>query len=242
MKRYILAGLLVLLFALAYKFPARLAYDWFAPPDVQLSGVSGSVWNGSAREGRAAGAYVSDIRWKFRPAALLGGKLEFETSSRPAFGTLQTDLAIAANGELSLRDLSGNVALGLVHPSFQQNGIRGDLQLNFSELALRDGMPSSATGDVSINDLLIPDLAPSVLGDYVATFETTGDSITATLNDTDGILDVDGTLTLNADRSYTLLGRVSAKATAPHSVVDQLQYLGSPDADGFRPFRFEGQL
>jgi len=242
MKRYLIAGLLVLLFALALKFPARLAYDWFAPPEVQLSGISGSVWNGSASEGRAAGAYVSDIRWKFRPSALLGGKLEFETSSSPAFGTLQTDLAVAANGELSLKNLDGNVELGLIHPSFQQSGIRGDLQLDFEELALRDGMPSSVTGEVSINNLLVPELAPSTLGDYIARFETAGDSITATLVDTDGILDVDGTLTLNADRSYTLLGRVSAKTGAPRSIVDQLQYLGTPDADGFRPFRFEGQL
>ena len=44
MKRYIFAGILVLLIVLLVTFPARVAYQWFAPPDLTLSGISGSVW------------------------------------------------------------------------------------------------------------------------------------------------------------------------------------------------------
>jgi general secretion pathway protein N len=242
MKRYILAGILVFLVVLLVTFPARVAYRWFAPADLQLSGISGSIWSGSATEGMAGGAYIRDLTWRMQPGALLTGKLAFATSSKPASGTMTTDVAVGLDGSLALTGLSGSVPLDLVHPALQQSGINGDLSLRFDSLVLENGLPVEATGTVTVANFFVPDLSAGVLGDFRADFQTTDSGITGNVDDVSGVLDITGVITVNADRNYSLVGEVAARPAAPPSIEQQLRFLGSPDERGMRPFRFEGQL
>ena len=46
----VLLGILVLAIGLVAKFPARVAYSWVSAPFVSMSGIHGTIWNGSARE------------------------------------------------------------------------------------------------------------------------------------------------------------------------------------------------
>jgi general secretion pathway protein N len=242
MKRYILAGLLVFLGVLIVSFPARVAYRWFAPPDLSLSGISGSVWRGSATEGLAGGAYIRDIRWQLKPAELFTGKLAFSTTSKPASGSMDTEVAVGIDGSLTLSNLAGNVPLDLVHPSFQQAGISGDLSLQFDKLVIRNGLPTEATGSVTVANVFAPNLSAGTLGDFRAQFTSADGAITGTVEDLAGTLDVAGNLSISPDRSYSLIGDVAVRPGAPPSIEQQLRLLGSPDERGFRQFRFEGQL
>ena len=242
MKRYVFAGILVLLIVLLVTFPARVAYQWFAPPDLTLSGISGSVWSGSAAEGLAGGAYIQDISWTLQPSALLSGKLAFDTVSRPASGTMQTRVAAGLNGALTFSDLSGSVPLDLVHPAFQQGGISGDLRLDFETLTLQNGVPVDAKGSIVVSDFFARDLSAGAIGDFRADIETVDGGISGRLDDVSGVLDIEGTIVLSADRTYSLIGDVAARPGAPPSIEQQLRYLGSADERGFRQFRFEGSL
>lgn len=242
MKRIIVAGLFVFVVVLVVTFPARVAYRWFAPPDLQLSGISGSVWNGAATEGLAGGAYMTNIRWRLKPSALLTGKLAFETSASPAAGTMNTDVAVGFGGSLALTDLSGSVPLDLVHDAFQQAGISGDLSLQFEKLVIENALPVEATGNVTVSNFYSRLLSASVIGDYRADFTTVNGVVTGNVTDVAGVLDVAGVVTINPDRSYSLIGEVAALPGAPPSIEQQLQFLGSADARGMRPFRFEGRL
>lgn len=242
MKRYILTGIVVFMGVLVATFPARVAFNWFAPPDVALSGISGSVWNGSAVEGLAAGAYVQDLTWRLKPASIFSGQLKFATSSKPAAGTLIADVAISLDGSLTLSGVNGNIPLDLIHPAFQQNRISGDVNLNFSRVVMKDGLPVDIDGNVTVTNFFVPELSSARLGDYTALVLKTDDGITATIDDTSGVLDVSATVTLSPDNNYQVLGEVAPRPDAPPSITQQLQLLGSPDARGFRPFRFEGSL
>lgn len=242
MKRFVIAGLLVFVVVLVVTFPARIAYQWFAPPDIRLTGISGSIWHGSATEGLASGAYVRNIRWRIKPLALFSGKLAFTTSSNPASGTLLTDIAVSPDGTLTFSALSGNLPLDLVHPALQQNGIGGDVRFEFESLVVRDGLPVAASGSVTIANLYSSVLSAQPLGDYRADFETISEGISGTVSDVAGVLDLAAVLSLGPDRSYSLIGDVAARPGAPPSIEDQLRFLGSPDARGYRQFRFEGQL
>jgi general secretion pathway protein N len=242
MKRYVFAGLLVFIGVLVVTFPARVAYRWFAPPDLSLSGISGSIWRGSASEGMAGGAYIRDITWRLKPAGLLGGKLAFETTSRPASGSMDTELAVGLDGSLTLSNLAGRVPLDLVHQAFQRAGVSGDLSMQFETLVIRNGLPVEANGTVTVASLFSPALSAGVLGDYRARFETADGVITGAVDDLSGALDVNGTVTILPDRTYSLVGDVASRPGAPPSIEQQLRVLGSPDARGFRQFRFEGQL
>lgn len=242
MKRYIFAGLLVFAVVLIVSFPARVAYRWFAPPDLSLSGISGSIWSGSATEGLAGGAYIRDISWRLRPADLLTGKLAFSTTSRPASGSMETDVAVGIDGSLTLSNLAGSVPLDLVHPAFQLAGISGDLSMQFAKLEISDGLPVDVDGSVTVANMYAPALSAGTLGDFRAQFVTNDGGVTGSVEDLSGVLDVAGSITISPDRTYSLVGDVAARPGAPPSIEQQLRFLGSADARGFRQFRFEGQL
>jgi general secretion pathway protein N len=242
MKRLIFLGLIVFLAVMVATFPARVAYTWFAPAELQLSGIEGSIWNGSAAEGFAAGAYIQNINWQFKPMALLSGNLAYQTSSNPASGSMKSEVAVGVNGELTLSNLTGNLPLDLVHPAFQQNGIRGDITLEFDSVVISNGMPSTVVGTVIVADFFVPDLSTSALGDFKADFRTIDGIIVGTVDDAAAVIDVDGTISLNSDRSYTFIGTVAPTSATPASIVNQLPYLGSANESGRHDFRFEGQL
>lgn len=242
MKRLIIPGIVVFLTVLIVTFPARVAYNWFAPPGLRLAGISGSVWNGSAAEAHTGSAYLRNISWRFSPASLLRGRLGFKTTSQPASGTMQVTIAVSPGGSLLLSDLTGNLPLDLLHPVFQQSGIRGDLAVDFASIIISNGVPAAAVGSLTIRDFFVPDLSASRLGDFRADFQTSDDAVVASVEDLSGVLDVAGTITLNPDRSYTFAGLVAPTPMTPPSVVNQLRFLGSANERGQHEFRFEGQL
>jgi hypothetical protein len=53
-------------------------------------------------------------------------------------------------------------------------------------------------------------------------------------------MQVAGTITIGADRSYVIDGLVATRPSAPPSMVNQLRYLGTPDVQGRRPFSLAG--
>lgn len=242
MKRFIVAGLFAFLLVLVVTFPARVAYQLFVPAEVQLSGISGSIWNGQAKEGIAGGAYLRNLGWKFQPASIMRGKLAYLTSADPGAGAMHAIVAVSMDGTLSLADLYGSVPLDLVHQAFQQSGIRGDMTLRFDSLSIKDGLPVDANGSITVTDFHAPVLSASEIGDFRADFTTSDNGITGTVQDESGVLDVEGTIKLLADRSYVFLGQVAPTAQTPQSITNQLQFLGSANERGQRPFRFEGQL
>ena len=242
MKRLIFLGLIVFLAIMVTTFPARVAYTWFAPAELQLSGIEGSIWNGSAAEGFAAGAYIQNINWQLKPMALMSGNLAYQTSSNPASGSMTSEVAVGMSGELTLSNLTGKLPLDLVHPAFQQNGIRGDISLEFDSVVISNGMPSTVVGSVTIADFFVPDLSTSPLGDFKADFNTTDGNVVGSVKDIDAVIDVAGTITLNSDRSYAFIGTVAPTSATPASIVNQLVFLGSANQYGQHDFRFEGRL
>ncbi len=242
MKRLIIPGVLIFFGVMLATFPARVAYQWFTPAEIRLSGITGSVWNGSAVEGIAGGAYVRNISWRFRPMSLLSGKLAFQTSSNPVSGSINTELAVSPGGNLTLSGLSGNVPLDLVHPAFQQSGIRGDITLQFETIVISNGIPVTAQGSVIVTDFFVPDLSSSRIGDFRADFQTIDGLVVGTIEDMSGVLDVTGTINLSRDGLYSFIGQVAPTPATPSSIVNQLRFLGSANERGQHEFRFEGKL
>ena len=134
MKRLVITGILVFLLVLVVTFPATVAYRWLAPAELQLSGIEGSLWSGSAAQAMAGGAYFTDVTWRLNPQSLIAGRLAYSATARPASGRLAADVSVGADGELSIENLNGNLPLDLAHPAFQANGISGDLGMHFRQL------------------------------------------------------------------------------------------------------------
>jgi general secretion pathway protein N len=242
MKRLVILGILMFFGVLLATFPARVAYNWFAPAELQLSGIAGSIWNGSAAEAKAGGAYIRNISWRFAPMSLLSGTIGFRTRSNPASGTMNTEVAVGPGGKLLLSGLSGNLPLDLLHPAFQQSGMRGDIAFEFETIEIRNGVPVAALGSITVSDFYAPELSSSRIGDFRAEFRTNDNAVVASVEDVSGVLDVAGTISLDQDGLYSFIGQVAPTPLTPQSIVNQLQYLGSPNERGQHEFRFEGRL
>jgi general secretion pathway protein N len=241
-RRLIAVGAAALVVGLVVAFPARIAYQWFAPDDLALSGISGSIWNGTATQGSAGGLYLSELTWRFRPSSLFGLKAGYAISGRLPAGFVDTNVAFGPGGRVYLDDLASAIPLAYFNALMPQAGVEGDMNVQFRRLTLAEGLPVTAEGTVSVSGLILRALGPSALGDFRAVFQTDDGVISATVEDVSGVLDVNGNLVLQSDRSYSFVGQVAPRANAPAAVVEQLRYLGSPDPQGRREFRFEGSL
>lgn len=241
-KLLVAAGLAALLLGLLVTMPARVAYHWFAPDELALAGIAGSAWNGSAAAADAAGLYVADLRWDFHPTALLTGKAAWLLSARPPGGSLQTEVSVGATGNVVLRDVDATLPLSLLDGIAPLAGVDGNVDARLGRVDFHDGLPTTAEGTIHISNLVLRALSRRPVGDYRAILSTEDGEIIADVEDTAGMLDLAGTALLRQDRSFILTGGVAATGDASPAIGEQLQFLGSPDADGRRPFRFEGSL
>jgi general secretion pathway protein N len=241
-KRLIAVGAAALLAGLVLTFPARIAYQWFAPGQLALSGISGSVWKGTAVQGSAAGLFLSDVTWRFRPLSLIRLEAGYSITARLPSGFFESGIAIGVGNRVQFDDLTAAVRLASLDALLPMKGVDGDVSLQFSNLVFADGVPTEAQGTVGIAGLVLRPLSPTPLGDYRAQLQTTDGVITGTVEDVSGVLDVSGDLVLNRERAYSFVGQVAAGPNAPGAVHEQLRFLGAPDQQGRREFRFEGIL
>jgi len=241
-RRNILLAAAIFVVGVVALFPARVAYHWFAPPDVRLTGIEGTIWSGRASEGQAAKLYLRNLRWAFRAQDLLRGRLMYRLSVDPAGGFLEGEAGISLGGRLVLRNIEGGMAIGALQQVLATPGIDGTVRLRLAELEVDGGTPIALAGTVDVSGLTARGLSPGPVGDFRAQFATTPEGIVGSIEDVAAMLDVAGSIRITPDRTYVLAGLVAPTPTTPVTVVDQLRFLGSPNNRGQREFRFEGRF
>lgn len=241
-SRLIKLGILVFVIGLVALFPARVAYRWFAPPAFVASGISGSVWSGQAKEAIAYGTYFRDVSWRFHLLKLFTAKLGYAIESRFASGSLRADIAVSISGALSANDLQATLPLSAMQSIPALTGVRGSVAADFAELRIVSGIPVTADGILEISALSIPLVSRDPLGGFKAEFFSQESGIAASIEDTNAVLDVAGSLQLAADGTYQLLAHLTATGDTPAPVREQLQFLGAANDRGQHELRLEGQL
>jgi len=241
-KLPILTGIAVLVIGLIITFPARMAYKWFAPENLKLSDISGSIWYGNAKQGYATDIYLKNIKWNFQPLALLAGKFEFLINSNPTSGFLDANVEFSIDGRIKMSDVTAAMPLSTLQDALPLGSIQGYLSLQLSHLVIKDSLPREATGTLNIENLISPYLSHTPLGSFRAEFQTIKNDISASVESISDMLDLTGIITLTADRHYQFIGQMTTKASTPLSITQQLQFMGTPNSHGQYEFRIEGQL
>lgn len=237
-----------LVFTIA-KFPAGTAYRWFAPPELRLAGITGTVWQGGAELGSVPGLPLSDLRWDLHAWPLLTGRLAGDFEARLAEGFVRGSVS-ASTSRVAFADLEASTSLPVLRALLPLNDTQGLVSVALEQLELSDGWPVNALGSLRLGQLevapLIPAGGPALipLGNYELRFlDSAGQGIRAELSDSGGPLEANGLLRLGLDRSYALEGNVRARAEAPEMLTQGLAIMtGEPDAEGRRPFSLTGSL
>jgi general secretion pathway protein N len=233
-----------LLFALT-TLPARIVVAPLAARGIHMNGVTGTVWNGAAQVVQIGRVGLGSIRWDLHTLSLFLGRAVADVKVTRVDGFAQATVTATPAGRISFSDLTASLPLSTLPSTIAPGGWNGKLNIKLPTLVLVNRWPISAAGTVEILDLLGPARRPAAMGSYKLTFpeKASPDVLAGALTDSGGPLQIAGTLELKAaDRSYVVNGLVSTRPDAPKDLVNTLQFLGPPDAQGRRPISLAGTM
>lgn len=241
-SRFVIIGVITLLLGLLIIFPARVAHNWFTPSGVAISGIQGSIWRGNALEGEIGGIYVRNLNWRMQPWHLFTGELAYSIEADAVPGFVNGDVAIGIGGATSVRNLTASLSLQSMQSIIGMPGLGGTANLQFERLVLENGIPLAADGTLEVVNLLAPLIHRSSVGGFRAEFFTQESGIIASVEDTDAVVELAGSLSVSSDRTYQFLAQVAPKDTTPENLREQMRFLGTPNERGQHELRLEGQL
>lgn len=245
---YVVLGVASFLLFLALLAPATLRADQFSQ---RLSGFSARAVEGSAARGTLLGvnwhgARIERLQWRWRPLALLAGRLEFKLKTADPELQLAGNAAFGPNRQLQLRALSGRLPVGWLSKQATAGKLPldGVAEVDLPALELNAaGRPLAAQGTVQLLNLQASLGQPLKLGDYRLRLETKGsDGISGHVKDASAPLAVDAALSVAPDGRYRLNGHVALRETGNAALRQALSLLGPPGGDGRWALNFSGAL
>ncbi len=235
---------LVLLAAAAFAviLLSRLPASWVVPRSgiVACTSPDGSLWSGSCSGLTVERMPFGDLTWDVAPLRLLTGTLAAHVVLARGPVTGSADVALRMGGSISLQNLIADLKLDPRQIPHLPPQLRGSVHTDLSLVRLTHGRIAELKGRIEAHDLSQRTGHVTPLGNYALTFPGGGTEPVGTLTDLGGPLAVRGTLRLTSQPGYVLEGQVAPRADAAPELVSDLQFLGSPDAAGRRPFSIAG--
>ena len=240
-------GLVLYAVALVATLPAGWVYHWAkerASGAVELSDVSGTLWQGRARSARVGDLQVEKLRWDVRAWALALGRvstgLEFMYQGQPGrmissrhlggkWTMADVDLLLPARSLQGLLRLPGTELSGLV-----------DVKLE--SLALDQGRIAAAQGAVTWDKAAVVKPVPVLLGGFGLTLDTVESEISGAMKDTGGAVQADGLLKLKPDGTYEFTATFVSRDPRQPVIMQGLQLFGQPGPDGRVKVNTKGAL
>ncbi len=251
--RYLVFGLPFYLLFLIALFPAAQAYRFAAEPlaktlpELNLTGIEGSIWTGRAGMVVFRKALLGEVNWQLSPLSLVFGKAKIKALLQSDDGYLQSHVSTPlGGGNVALADIEGQLPLGelLRFAPYLPVVLEGRVSLKLPVLELgADGRPLRAEGTVTWHQAAMSAPQALPLGDLQVVLRTEADGqLVGEIGDRGGPLKVAGTLQHSPDGSYRINGTVAAAADAPAAVKQALGWLGKPDAQGRYRLNYSGKI
>lgn len=242
----LLLGLAAYLLFAVVTLPAQLLASRLVGQGVILSGVQGTVWGGRAEILQVAGTNIGTLEWDFRPLALFMAQLRADVKVGRPDGELSGQIDVQPfSGRITIGKLNGALPLSALPASVTQGTREGTLRANFSELVIEKGFPSVAKGTVQALNVVMP-RNPTSIGSFEVKFpaaQPVPNTLSGDLSSIEGPLRVVAVLQLKAaDRSFLVEGTIGTQPNTPPEINRMLQYMGTPDAQGNRPFTVAGTM
>ena len=251
MKRtlgYGLLGLAAFLLFLLLRVPASLVTGQVGTrlSDFSVQDVEGTATEGTMLGARWRGARIERLTWRWRPLALLLGRLEFNLSADDPEIKLTGNAAMGLGRQVHFRDLAGRLPLARLGNLAGNLPLQGTVEFALPELDLgATGRPLVARGTVRLLNLrtaLNPPTSISI-GDFVVQLDSTStEGVRGKIKDNDGPLVLDGTLSLLPDGRYRFDGQAAVRDAANQSLRQAMSLLGPPGGDGRWTLNFSGVL
>jgi general secretion pathway protein N len=238
----IAVGLAAFLVTLIIGLPAR-ALAPLLPSRVTVGALEGTVWRGRTDALAVDGESIGAVRWQLRPLQLFLGRVALDTELERRDGQARAALRLGFGGSVEARDLEAHLPLAALPRNIVPGGWSGVLRAELARVSAPKGAVPRIEGTIELRNLKAPPPQGAAIGSYSLLFDATSsqkDRLVGKVKDLEGPMQVEGTLSLGADRSYVIEGLVAPRPDASKAVTDTLRFLGTPDAQGRRPFSLAG--
>jgi Type II secretion system (T2SS), protein N len=248
-RKLLYTGLAAFVLSLVLLIPASLLAPLLAKSGVVTSGITGTIWSGSARSLAAGPLRFHQLRWQFAPLRLLRGELGVHLDAQLPEGFFAGNVSRSPSGRLVIRDIEAALPLRALSAGMASMTGNSQLGIRMQQIAWRDGWVETAIGTVQLSEVVlpIPVLAGRTpAGNYIVSFDSEslapGAPLTGKLADGGGPLEISGVLNLSPPRNYELAATVKARDGAPAELVTILQSAGPRTAGGGREFSLAGSF
>lgn len=232
---------------MAAKIPAALIAEHLTlPPELKISGVSGSVWQGRAAMVQYKNDRFSDVDWQLSPWSLLIGNLS---------ATVKFGRARDANGISGTGDISSNFAMDqfsvsdftLRYPAaalIKKAGLDVPLPMGGKiELKLNDFVSAKPYCEVLDGTLVwrkasLQGLKGEVkLGQLEGDLSCKGGEVVIKVSKKNP-LGLQVTSVIGAKNKFTVNGFIKPNGDMPNEVHQAMKFLGRADSQGRFPLKF----
>ena len=209
-----------LIVTIVARWPLAWTTHWL-PTGVVCDTPAGSAWSGHCGSLTVRGVPLGDTSWQFLPLPLLRGTLAFSLQSQQGTDRIAAELELRPDGRRIARQVEADLTLGTGLLRQESMGLTGRMHASLAQGATPLGS----------YEIRFPD-AP-VAGDDRA-------DVKGELRDLGGPLGFTGTLAFTGEPGYVIDGKVTTRADTPPALARQIAFLGTPDAQGRRPFSIAG--
>ncbi|WP_422472955.1 type II secretion system protein N [Endozoicomonas sp. ALB032] len=251
MKKIIsLAALAVVSYSVFLLAGLPAAFVWRHAPNmsgIELEGLSGSVWSGSAQELTINGIELQEVSWDFQPSALLTGKVsaDLEVGDNLSAVVGQATVTYSPQGVM-VEDLEADVSAGWLQQLAAMPvpaTARGNINLVVDSLVYEEGRCVELDGRMEWERGRISSPLGNVeLGKADADLTCKGNTLEGKISQSSEFLTTDAVFSFNLNGSYSLNGKVSEGEALPETMKDGMKFLGRPDSQGRFPLTFRGGI
>lgn len=242
MIKLVVLGVVAFVISLLIMAPAQLVSEYL-PPDVQATGLQGTLWQGQASEVQIQGFNLGEVSWDMQPLSLFAGRLQSDVRIDREGMQGQGVIGVGFNS-VRVADARLDGSSELLAPYLTGYGvnINGRFEADIRALQFNESGPQALDGDIVWRDARLVNPTELQLGDVNVTLSQQGGAAIADLKNNGGELRVTGGGRLEQGWEYNARLRAEPTQTTPKIVRDALPYIGQPDNRGGVTLSRQGTL
>lgn len=239
-----LAIVIVIIQVFIFTAPATLVSDQIqAQSNVQFSGISGKLMNGTIAQVHSNGLTYQNLSWDLNVLPSLSGVLDVDLSLDDPMASLTVTTSIRNDRHWQFQNLSGQMEIEpvakvlVVLSSF---GIGGELEFDSVSAGMENQQVTAGSGNLSWNNGLIRvNNQDFELGQINAELSHTSEAFILDFTGTSPLAP-NGTLTFNPVGTYEL--QLSIEPSGLPSNASWIANMGKREASGQVSFNMKGNL
>lgn len=232
-------GLVFYFLFLLIKLPASQVLSRLSlPPDVDLQGVSGTIWQGRAIAASVHGLPLQNVSWSLAVLPLVLGHISADVQA----GNMRNSDEVSFSGGLNLSEgqiqldqvqayLPTNLMVSLLPLPFPVKA-EGRFKIQFEELEYTDACQTLVGSGQWLNAKVAGLNGMIDLGVFNADMTCTDNNVVVTVKEPNRF-GLSAEAVIQANLKYAITGRFKPESDLPEEVHQAAQFFGNKDGQGY---------